>query len=262
MGALKITKDRDLPLKKASKLELLTATILPTEFFSATQWPLCDSIREIRDQSNCGSCWAFGAVEAMSDRICIASGQTLQTRISSEDLLTCCGTYCGKGCGGGYISAAWNYFKNTGIVTGCLYGDNTYCQPYFLPPCNSTNSGAPECSTNQRAPKCQKSCVNGATYIPDKWFASSVYKVPSIVTSIQTEIMTNGPVEAGFTVYSDFMTYRSGVYHHVSGGVLGGHAIKILGWGVESGIPYWLAANSWNTDWGDNGFFKILRGSN
>jgi len=74
--------------------------------------------------------------------------------------------------------------------------------------------------------------------------------------------MTNGPVGAAFTVYADFPTYKSGVYHHVSGSQLGGHAIKIIGWGVESGTPYWLVANSWNEDWGSNGFFKIKRGSN
>jgi cathepsin B len=82
------------------------------------------------------------------------------------------------------------------------------------------------------------------------------------VLKIQTEIETNGPVEASFTVYEDFLTYKSGVYHHVSGASLGGHAIKILGWGVEGGVGYWLAANSWNEDWGLNGFFKIKRGSN
>lgn len=38
--------------------------------------------------------------------------------------------------------------------------------------------------------------------------------------------------------------------------MLGGHAIKILGWGEENGTPYWLAANSWNTDWGDKGATK------
>jgi hypothetical protein len=42
---------------------------------------------------------------------------------------------------------------------------------------------------------------------------------------------------------------------------LGGHAIRILGWGEENGTPYWLVANSWNYDWGDKGTFKILRGS-
>lgn len=47
-----------------------------------------------------------------------------------------------------------------------------------------------------------------------------------------------------------------GVYQHVTGEMLGGHAIKILGWGEENGTPYWLAANSWNEDWGDNGETK------
>lgn len=63
--------------------------------------------------------------------------------------------------------------------------------------------------------------------------------------------MTNGPVEAAFTVYSDFLSYKSGVYKHTSGDEEGGHAIKILGWGTENGVDYWLVANSWNTDWGD-----------
>lgn len=44
-----------------------------------------------------------------------------------------------------------------------------------------------------------------------------------------------------------------GVYQHVSGSAVGGHAIKMLGWGEEDGVPYWLCANSWNTDWGENG---------
>ena len=70
-----------------------------------------------------------------------------------------------------------------------------------------------------------------------------------------------GPVEGSFTVYADFPTYKSGVYQHVTGDALGGHAIKILGWGTENNTPYWLVANSWNEGWGDHGFFKILRGS-
>merc|ERR1712070_93363 len=65
-----------------------------------------------------------------------------------------------------------------------------------------------------------------------------------------------------FTVYEDFPTYKSGVYKHVSGGQLGGHAVRLLGWGVENGEDYWLIANSWNEEWGDNGTFKIARGNN
>jgi len=83
-----------------------------------------------------------------------------------------------------------------------------------------------------RPPKCNQTCVNGASFSSDKWFADTVYGVPSQVEKIQTEIMTHGPVEAAFTVYNDFLTYKSGVYHHTSGSALGGHAIKIVGWGV------------------------------
>jgi len=92
-------------------------------------------------------------------------------------------------------------------------------------------------------------------------FGASSYAVDSSVAAIQKEIMANGPVEGAFTVYADFPSYKSGVYKHVTGSQLGGHAIKILGWGVENGVDYWLVANSWNNGWGDNGFFKILRGS-
>jgi cathepsin B len=48
----------------------------------------------------------------------------------------------------------------------------------------------------------------------------------------------------------------------VTGKNLGGHAIKMIGWGVENGTPYWLCVNSWNNTWGEQGLFKILRGSN
>jgi len=47
----------------------------------------------------------------------------------------------------------------------------------------------------------------------------------------------------------------------VTGDALGGHAVKLMGWGVEGGVPYWLVANSWNYDWGNGGFFKIRRGN-
>ena len=78
---------------------------------------------------------------------------------------------------------------------------------------------------------------------------------------MQAEIMKNGPLAVAFTVYADFPTYKSGVYHHVSGGMLGGHAVEMIGWGVEDGTPYWWIKNSWNDQWGDHGYFKIKRGT-
>lgn len=63
-------------------------------------------------------------------------------------------------------------------------------------------------------------------------------------------------------VYADFTLYHDGVYRHVLGDFVGYHAVKIIGWGHENGLPYWLAANSWDTRWGQDGFFKIVRGEN
>lgn len=62
-------------------------------------------------------------------------------------------------------------------------------------------------------------------------------------------------------VYADFMTYKSGVYAHTTGDYLGGHAIKIIGWGTENGVDYWLCANSWDLGFGINGYFMIQRGT-
>lgn len=81
--------------------------------------------------------------------------------------------------------------------------------------------------------------------------------------SIMTEVYKNGPVEVSFSVYEDFAHYKSGVYKHVTGDEMGGHAVKLIGWGTsEDGEDYWLLANQWNRGWGDDGYFKIIRGTN
>ena len=58
------------------------------------------------------------------------------------------------------------------------------------------------------------------------------------------------------------MTYKSGIYQHVEGKALGGHAVKLVGWGVEDGVEYWKIANSWNETWGEDGYFRIIAGKN
>jgi cathepsin B len=249
------------------KLDVLVHEVpndLPENFDAREQWPNCPTLKEVRDQGSCGSCWAFGAVEAMSDRICIASNGTKNAHISAEDLVSCCKT-CGFGCNGGFPQAAWSYFKKTGLVTGGNYNSNEGCRPYTIAACDHhVNKTLPPCQGEEKTPSCTKKCIDGysLSYDEDEHHGDTVYSIRSDQKQIQTEIYTHGPVEAAFTVYADFLLYSSGVYQHTTGSSLGGHAIKILGWGVENSTPYWLIANSWNQDWGDNGFFKILRGKN
>lgn len=204
----------------------------------------------------------MGASEAMSDRICIASGQKLQTRVSAQDLASCCDE-CGDGCNGGYPDAAWEYWSQSGIVTGDLYNVTNWCKPYALEPCDHHVVGTLKpCPASVDTPECKKECRDGwkNTYDNDKTFGQSGYRLHANEDAIKTELFTNGPVEVAFTVYGDFPSYKSGVYHHVTGAALGGHAVKLMGWGVEDGTPYWLVANSWNQDWGNGGYFKIRRG--
>jgi len=251
------------------KLNMKTPTQLsrdiPTAFDSRDEWGMtCSSLYEIRDQSACGSCWAHGAAEAMTDRYCIHSNGTTTPHISAQDLNSCCAS-CGDGCGGGDPGAAFNYWVTQGIVDGGNYSMGG-CSPYTLPPCahHEFNSTYKPCPTQEyNTPACKKTCGNGATWTNSKHFGASAYNVQQSVADIQQEIMENGPVEAAFDVYQDFLTYEYGVYRYTTGPFVGGHAVKIIGWGVwEDGTPYWTIANSWNDNWGQEGYFLMLRGAN
>uniref|UniRef100_A0A914H0F1 Peptidase C1A papain C-terminal domain-containing protein n=1 Tax=Globodera rostochiensis TaxID=31243 RepID=A0A914H0F1_GLORO len=238
---------------------------LPDSFDARQQWPFCSSIGLIRDQSSCGSCWAFGAVEAMSDRTCIASGQKIQITLSADDLLSCC-RRCGFGCDGGEPLQAWRFWVKEGIVTGSNFSAHGGCRPYPFPPCehHSNKTHFEPCKHDlYPTPKCERTCQNSYNirqYKQDKFYGKSAYAVENSMKAIQNELYVNGPVEVAFEVYEDFMNYKGGIYYHVGGKLGGGHAVKLLGWGADNGIPYWLVANSWNTDWGEDGFFRILRG--
>lgn len=211
---------------------------IPESFDARKQWP--NYIHPIRNQERCGSCWAFAATEALSDRLAIATQGKTNVVLSPEDLVSCDMT--DNGCGGGYLANAWKYLEKTGVVTdGCF--------PY------GAGAGKPT--------SCTHSCVDGETYT--KYKTTDTFQLET-EEDIQKAIMTDGPVEAGFTVYKSFMSYQSGVYERhwwkVWDTVEGGHAVKIVGWGVENDTEYWIIANSWSTQWGEDGFFRILRGKN
>ncbi|GMR39462.1 hypothetical protein PMAYCL1PPCAC_09657, partial [Pristionchus mayeri] len=266
--AIKHTK---LPADAVFKQDTPLLASLPASFDSRAQWPMCSGIGAIRDQSDCGSCWAFGAAEAMSDRVCIASNGAKTPTLSADDLLSCCGFFCGYGCEGGYPIRAWTYMSQKGICTGGGFYENTGCKPYPIEPCGTHTTdgvthyhnctGIPDPAT----PQCTSQCTNAdypTKYADDKYYGKSAYAVKRSVDAIKQEIFENGPVEAAFTVYEDFDQYTGGIYRHVAGDVLGGHAVKMIGWGSENGTPYWLVANSWNVEWGEQGFFRIIQGTN
>ncbi|KAJ1358478.1 hypothetical protein KIN20_016909 [Parelaphostrongylus tenuis] len=200
----------------------------------------------------------------MSDRVCIASNGKKNIELSADDILTCCSD-CGNGCLGGRPLDALIYFIETGIVTGGRYGTKNVCKSYEISPCGiHRNETFYRNCTGVETPKCERKCQPGYSnsYNKDKSYGKDAYTLSSVVSDIQKEIIVYGPVVAVFEVFDDFFHYESGVYEHTAGGLAGSHAVRVLGWGVENGTPYWLAANSWNTDWGEKGYFRIRRGTN
>jgi len=128
--------------------------------------------------------------------------------------------------------------------------------------------GMADCTSieSYSTPKCTSACASsesayGVAYSKDKHLAKSSYSIRG-VSNIQQELMEKGSISVAFTVYEDFETYSSGIYQHKTGRSLGGHAVKLVGWGEENGTPYWTIVNSWNEAWGEKGLFRIIRGQN
>lgn len=224
-----------IPFNYNSELIEDNSDSLPANFDSRTEWPDC--VHAIRDQGHCGSCWAFAASEVLSDRFCIASKGKTNLVLSPQDLVSC--DKVDHGCNGGNPLFSWMHIMNKGIVSD-------ECMPY------TSGSGEVE--------KCPTHCANDNVEFVRYHSAGMPQMLNNNEQKIKESIFAHGPVETGFTVYEDFMSYKSGIYSHKSGKMLGGHAVKIVGWGEEEGVKYWIAANSWSEKWGENGFFRIQVG--
>merc|ERR1711920_1011878 len=261
--------------------------MIPDSFDSEQNWPNCAKIiGDIRDQSNCGCCWAFAGAEAGSDRMCISTNASIMIPLSAQDVCFNGGGLMSQGCNGGQISSPWSYMKKGGLfggkgaVSGGQYqGTGAFgkglCSDYTLPHCHHHGpqgddpypaEGQPGCEM-QSSPKCPKACGSTAVgehsdFKHDKYAFAGKILTASGEAEIQRMILTGGPVETAFEVYSDFENYAGGIYHHVTGHAAGGHAVKMVGWGEENGVKYWKIANSWNPYWGEKGYFRIRRGNN
>jgi len=253
-------------------LEEMPTSALPAAFDVRTNFPWASNITSVvRDQSACGSCWAFGSTEAFNDRLAIA--KNFSTLLSAADTMSCCsGFSClgSSGCDGGIPDEAWSWFTQTGVVTGAgndEMTDGRTCYPYPFEICEHhiSNPKYPACPEAEfSTPSCPTSCPDTGYSVPytqDKHMASSSYNLQSVQAAM-TDIFTRGTMTVAFDVYQDFLTYTSGVYTcPTSGQPLGGHAVSIIGWGTEGGVDYWLVRNSWNPTWGAGGLFKIRRGT-
>ena len=186
-------------------------------------------VTPIRNQSNCGSCWAFATTAALESQV-LKTQNTPGVNINTSEqiLVSCSGA---GGCNGGYLGTASNYIRDVGLPLES-------CFPYTA----TDNS-------------CTNACANWDDYTFGisgwHWVATT----SPTVTAIKNALYTYGPLVTTFDVYSDFYSYTSGIYSYATGTYEGGHAVLIIGYD-DSG-QYFIVKNSWGTGWGESGFFRI-----
>ncbi|KAJ8925455.1 hypothetical protein NQ315_009289 [Exocentrus adspersus] len=222
---------------------------LPRFFDSEEKWP--GLVSDIQDQGWCASSWAISTAAVASDRYAIVSKGYEKVQLSAQNLLSC-NTKGQQNCEGGHLDRAWSFVRYNGLV-------DEDCFPYAakFEKCLVKRKGRLLDAGCQPPP--YKERKNRYTVTP-------AYRLGN-ETDIMYEITRSGPVQATMKVYHDFFMYRGGIYRHTDlsmNELQGYHSVRIIGWGEEytfNGVQkYWKVANSWGPNWGENGYFRIVRG--
>ncbi|KAL0227946.1 hypothetical protein RCL1_004089 [Eukaryota sp. TZLM3-RCL] len=216
----------------------------PNDLPKEVNWVERGFVPETRNQGACGSCYSFAFTGALASRVRIQSDNKLKPDFANQHMVDC--SFYSQGCNGGFITELGRYTFETGIVEQEHY-------PY-------------EAKTNQ----CKNTDGVKHWKVKDYYFVNGYYgNSTGAEQAIMRELAERGPVPISIMVPPgrSFRDYKSGVYMYneqefarFGWFVEVNHAVLAVGYGVENGVKYWLIQNSWGTTWGDNGFFKIVRG--
>ena len=211
--------------KTLSCKEFTTSTV--TSLPDSVDWRTKDNIvSPVKDQAQCGSCWAFATVEAVESALAL-KGKGLQT-LSPQELVDCSSSYGNYGCSGGIMDRALDFIIDNGV---CSESEYSY---------TASDNTCKQCTPVASISDCQDIPSNNQLLLKE-------------AVSIQPVIVA---IEADRTY---FQFYKSGILDSTLCGTNLDHAVVVVGYGEEDGQKYWIVRNSWGTSWGDNGYVKILR---
>ncbi|KAM8794353.1 cathepsin K-like [Eudromia elegans] len=196
---------------------------------AAVDWRKKGYVTPVKNQGQCGSCWAFSSVGALEGQLKRRTGRLLA--LSPQNLVDC--VSANDGCGGGYMTNAFEYVRqNRGIDSEDAYpyvGQDESCQ--YRP------SG--------KAAKCR-----GYREIPE-----------GDERALKRAVARVGPVSVGIDAsLPSFQFYSRGVYYDEScNGQNINHAVLAVGYGAQKGTKHWIIKNSWGEEWGNKGYVLLAR---
>jgi C1A family cysteine protease len=199
-------------------------------------WRTTNRVTAVKDQGQCGSCWAFSATEAIESAWIIAGHATMSTlNLSPQQIVDC--DKSDSGCNGGWPDIAMTYIHNAGGQEGIAH------YPY------TAKNGA---------------CAFQSQYVEAKVAAYKTATTSKDETTLQNNLVAWGPLSICLDA-SAWQTYRSGVMTAktcCAGTCQLDHCTQLVGYNSTANPPYWIVRNSWGTGWGISGYIYLAMGGN
>ncbi|NBO37873.1 hypothetical protein EBU99_04740 [bacterium] len=192
-----------------------------------------DYVTPVKNQGRCGSCVAFSSASTFETQMNIATDSLAHAwTFSPQHLFSCGGAACDFGW---FVASAMDFMVGQGLPEEA-------CFPY--------KSGA-----MGEDMECKQSCSDSKVRSTKATLRVRSRMIVGASIDDVKKALLGGPVVTTMRVYDDFMLYKGGVYRHAKGGIVGGHAVMIIGW--DNADEAWIVRNSWGTDWGEQGDFRI-----